>query len=249
MANKCKEKRLAIVPAFNEEKRIASVLEKIREVDKEIDIVVIDDGSTDSTGLKSKLAGAKVVRLSSNMGYGVAIQTGYKYALEKGYDYVVQLDSDGQHDPAYIPQMLGATMSGDADVVIGSRFLGEKAVLETPEAGYKVGVARRLGIRLFAFVTSKLIGLKISDPTSGYRALNKRILAFLMNDFFPYDYPDADVIVLVHRAGFKIKELPMAMHDRATGTSMHSGLRPVYYIFKIFLSMLMTLLRKKPSLS
>jgi len=248
MKTRCKVKRLAIVPAFNEGARIERVLKKIGEIDKEIDIVVIDDGSTDDTGLKSRLAGARVVRLSSNMGYGVAIQTGYKYALEKGYDYVVQLDSDGQHDPAYIPQMLGATMSGDADVVIGSRFLGEKAVLETPEAGYKVGVARRLGIRLFAFVTSKLIGLKISDPTSGYRALNKRILAFLMNDFFPYDYPDADVIVLVHRAGFKIKELPMAMHDRATGTSMHSGLRPVYYIFKIFLSMLMTLLRKKPSL-
>ena len=244
-----RSKTLAIVPAFNEGARIERVLKQIGEVDKEIDIVVIDDGSMDDTGVKSRLAGAKVIRLSSNMGYGVAIQTGYKYAFAKGYEYVVQLDSDGQHDPTYIPQMLGATMSGDADVVIGSRFLGEKAVLETPEAGYKVGVARRLGIRLFAFVTSKLIGLKISDPTSGYHALNKRILAFLMNDFFPYDYPDADVIVLVHRAGFKIKELPMAMHDRATGTSMHSGLRPVYYIFKIFLSMLMTLLRKKPSLS
>ena len=244
-----RSKTLAIVPAFNEGARIERVLKQIVEVDKEIDIVVIDDGSTDDTGVKSRLAGARVIRLSSNMGYGVAIQTGYKYALEKGYDHVVQLDSDGQHDPAYIPQMLGATMSGDADVVIGSRFLGEKTVLKTAKAGYEVGVGRRVGIKLFAFVTSKLIGLKISDPTSGYRALNKRILAFLMNDFFPYDYPDADVIVLVHRAGFKIKELPMAMHDRATGTSMHSGLRPVYYIFKIFLSMLMTLLRKKPSLS
>jgi len=249
MKSKRKDRRLVIVPAFNEGKRIASVLEKIREVDKEIDIVVIDDGSTDKTGLKSKLAGARVVRLSSNMGYGVAIQTGYKYASAKGYDYVVQLDSDGQHDPTYIPEMFGATMSGDADLVIGSRFLGEKTVLETAEAGYEVGVARRLGIRLFAVVTSKLIGLKISDPTSGYCAFNKRVIAFLMNDFFPYDYPDADVIVLVHFAGFKIKELPMAMHDRATGTSMHRGLRPVYYIFKMFLSMLMTLVRKKPSLS
>ena len=249
MKSKLKERKLVIVPAFNEGKRISRVLKKIQEVDEEIDIVVIDDGSTDDTGLKSRLAGARVIRLSSNMGYGVAIQTGYKYALAKGYEYVVQLDSDGQHDPAYIPQMLGATMSGDADVVIGSRFLGEKTVLETAEAGYEVGVARRLGIRLFAFVTSKLIGLKISDPTSGYRALNKRVLAFLMNDFFPYDYPDADVIVLAHRAGFKIKEIPMIMHDRTTGTSMHSGLKPVYYIFKMFLSMLMTLLRKKPSLS
>ena len=138
MKSKRKDRRLVIVPAFNEGKRIASVLEKIREVDKEIDIVVIDDGSTDKTGLKSKLAGARVVRLSSNMGYGVAIQTGYKYASAKGYDYVVQLDSDGQHDPTYIPEMFGATMSGDADLVIGSRFLEKKRFLKRLKLGMKL---------------------------------------------------------------------------------------------------------------
>ncbi|MBC8427240.1 MAG: glycosyltransferase family 2 protein [Deltaproteobacteria bacterium] len=248
MANKCKEKRLAIVPAFNEEKRIASVLEKIREVDDAIDIVVIDDGSTDNTGPKSRLAGARVVRLSSNMGYGVAIQTGYKYALEKGYDYMVQLDSDGQHDPTYLPKMFAEIMSGNADIVIGSRFMIGISSKKISESGYKVSIPRRLGISLFAFLVSKFIGLKITDPTSGYRALNRRVIMFLVNDFFPYDYPDADVVILLHRAGFKAKEVPMIMHDRGSGTSMHSGLKPVYYIFKMFLSMLMTLLRKKPSL-
>ena len=249
MENRGKEKRLAIVPAFNEEKRIASVLEKIRAVDKGIDIVVIDDGSTDSTGLKSKLAGARVVRLSSNMGYGVAIQTGYKYALGKGYDYVVQLDSDGQHDPAYLPKMFTEILSGNADLVIGSRFLKGMSSAKVSEMEYRVSTGRKLGISLFAFMVSKFIGLKITDPTSGYRALSKPVVSFLINDFFPYDYPDADVVILVHRAGFKVKELPMVMHGRTAGTSMHSGLRPVYYIFKMFLSMLMTLLRKKPSLS
>ena len=249
MANKCKEKKLVIVPAFNEEQRIAAVLEKIKEVDKEIDIVVIDDGSTDNTGLKSKLAEARVIRLSSNMGYGVAIQTGYKYALEKGYDYMVQLDSDGQHDPTYLPKMFPEIISGNADIVIGSRFMRGISSKKISEAGYTVSISRRLGIGLFAFLVSKFIGLKITDPTSGYRALNRRIMMFLVNDFFPYDYPDADVVILVHRAGFKVKEVPMIMHDRSSGTSMHSGLKPVYYIFKVFLSMLMTLLRKKPSLS
>ena len=216
-------------------------------MDKEIDIVVIDDGSTDNTSLKSRLAGARVVRLSSNMGYGVAIQTGYKYALEKGYVYAIQLDSDGQHDPAYINQMFTKIYSGKADIVIGSRFLKEISSNQVSEAGYRVSISRRLGISLFAFLVSKFIGLKITDPTSGYRALNRRVIMFLVNDFFPCDYPDADVVILLHRAGFKVKELPMVMHDRIAGKSMHRGLKPVYYIFKMFLSMMMTLLRKKPS--
>jgi len=249
MGMKCENKRLAIVPAFNEEESIGEVLGKIGEVDKEIDVVVIDDGSTDDTGSRSRMAGARVIKLSSNMGYGVAIQTGYKYALEKGYYYVVQIDSDGQHDPAYIPQMFEATMSGDADLVIGSRFLEQELLSEATEADYKIDIARRLGIRLFASTIYKLIGLKITDPTSGYRALNRRVIRFLVSDFFPYDYPDADVIMLVHRAGFKIGEVSMVMHGRFAGISMHDGLRPVYYIFKMFLSMLMTLVRKNPSLS
>jgi len=249
MKSKRKERRLVIVPAFNEEGRIARVLEKIREADKEADIVVIDDGSTDKTGIKSKAAGARVVRLSSNMGYGVAIQTGYKFALERGYDYIVQLDSDGQHDPDYLPKMFPEILSGNADLVIGSRFLKGMSSVKVSEMGYRVSPARKLGISLFAFIVSKFIGFKITDPTSGYRALNNQIITFLANDFFPYDYPDADVVILAHRAGFKIKEIPMIMHDRSSGKSMHSGLKPVYYIFKMFLSMLMTFLRKKPSLS
>ena len=240
-------KKLAILPAYNEEEKIGEVILKIREYENELDIVVVDDGSTDRTGTEARLAGAKVLTLSTNMGYGVAIQTGYKYAFEEGYDYVVQIDADGQHDPEYLPEILGAIMSGEADLIIGSRFLQPSRLRETHSNGYRAGMIRKSGIVLFAYLTTKLIGLKITDPTSGYRALNRRLISFFVRDFFPYDYPDADVIVMVHRAGFKIKEIPMVMYRRDSGASMYQGLRPVYYVFKMFLSILMTLLRKRPS--
>ena len=242
----CKKKKLAIIPAHNEQEKIGDVVKKIKESDKEIDILVIDDGSADRTARNAGLAGARVIRLSSNMGYGVALQTGYKYALERGYDYIVQLDGDGQHDPAYIPELLRQVASEKTDMVIGSRFIKERTQKKPSLSKYKTGIARKLAITLFAFFTTKLVGFKVTDPTSGYQAFNKRVIAFFTHDFFPCDYPDADIIVMVHRAGFKIKELPMAMYERNNGISMHSRLKPIYYVFKMFLSMFMTLLRKRP---
>lgn len=247
MQNKPNAKSLAIIPAYNECEKIGQVIAKIRASAEDLDILVIDDGSTDKTAHCAKAAGAKVVRLSSNMGYGVALQTGFKYAYERGYDVLVQLDGDGQHDPAYIPDMLKVVVSGEADLVLGSRFLNQTAPDGNLMVQYKVGKARKLGILLFAFLTSKLIGFKVTDPTSGYQAFNKRVIAFFTQDFFPCDFPDADMLVMLHRAGFKIKEFPMRMSARENGKSMHSGIKPVYYVFKMFLSMLMTLLRKKPT--
>ncbi len=242
MKIRSKKSSLAIIPAHNEQERIGNVIGKIREVDREIDILVIDDGSTDDTATDAKKAGVRVIRLSSNMGYGVALQTGYKYAFENGYEYILQLDGDGQHDPSYIPELLRAVMTGEADLVLGSRFL-EKA-----PRNYRAGTARKLGIRIFAFLTTRLVGLRVTDPTSGYQALNRHVVSFLARDFFPCDFPDADVILMVHRAGFGIKEVPVVMYERDSGKSMHSGLKPIYYVFKMFLSMFMTLLRKKPVL-
>ena len=241
-----KIKRLAIIPAYNEQENIGRIINRIRELDKEIDIVIIDDGSSDSTAYQAVQAGGKVIKHSSNMGYGVALQTGYKYALERGYDYLVQLDGDGQHDPKYIEELFKVIMHEDVDLVLGSRFLmvdqGSNAGLQE----HSSSMARKLGIRLFGSLVSALIGLRITDPTSGYQALNRRVIRFFVRDFFPCDYPDADVITMVHRAGFKIKELPMIMAGRENGTSMHSGLKPVYYVFKMFLSIFVTLLRKRP---
>jgi len=245
MQKNLKNKKLAIMPAHNEQENIGQVVTKIGESDEEIDIVVIDDGSTDRTAHQATLAGARVIRLSSNMGYGVALQTGYKYAFERGYDYFVQLDGDGQHDPVYIPELLKIVRSGEADLVLGSRFLKERSPGKVPLHKYKAGIARKLGIDLFAFLTTKLVRFKVTDPTSGYQAFNRKVLSFFTRDFFPCDYPDADVIIMVHRAGFNIKEIPMVMLENNTVKSMNSGLKPVYYVFKMFLSMFMTLLRKK----
>ena len=247
MQNKPNAKSLAIIPAYNECEKIGKIVSEIREAAEDLDVLVIDDGSLDKTSLCARDAGAKVVRLSSNMGYGVALQTGFKYAYERDYDFLVQLDGDGQHNPAYIPDMLNVVISGEADLVLGSRFLNNTAPEENAMLAYKGSKVRKLGIDLFASLTTKLIGFKITDPTSGYQALNKRVIAFFTQDFFPCDFPDADVIVILHKAGFIIKEFPMIMSQRENGRSMHSGIKPVYYVFKMFLSMFMTLLRKTPT--
>lgn len=241
-----KSKTLAIIPAFNEQASIGQVVKKLKEVDEQIDIVVIDDGSKDRTAHVASLHGARVIKLSSHMGYGVALQTGYKYAYERGYDYVVQLDGDGQHDPADIPELLKATMSGDGDLVLGSRFIQKTSPTKVHLHEDVPGVARKLGISLFAHLTTLLVGFRVTDPTSGYQALNRRAISFFTRDFFPCDYPDADVILIAHRAGFKIREIHVTIYRRSNGKSMHRGLKPTYYTFKMFLSIFMTLLRKKP---
>lgn len=240
------KKTLALIPAFNEQENIGQVIKKIRRVDKKIDVLVIDDGSRDRTVSVSRLNGARTIKLSSNMGYGVALQTGYKYAFERKYDIVVQLDADGQHDPAYIPELLKVAMSGNADLVIGSRFLKESLRNESGLPEYTPGMSRKLGIKLFAFLTTLLVGFRITDPTSGYQALNSQVVSFFVRDFFPCDYPDADVILMAHRAGLSIKEIPMLIYERNNGKSMHKGIKPAYYAFKMLLSMFMTMLRKKP---
>jgi len=248
MKDNSPKKILAIIPAHNEEQQIGQVIQSIRSALDTIDILVIDDGSADTTVSCSRLNGAKVISLSTHMGYGVALQTGYKYAFENGYDYLVQLDGDGQHDPTYIPKMLDVVMSENADLILGSRFLQKGMPRNIDLLEYIPGIARKFGIKLFAILTSMLVGFKITDPTSGYQAFNKGVITFFTHDFFPCDYPDADVIVMTHRAGFTIKELPMVIYANTNGTTMHNGLKPLYYTFKMFLSLSMTLLRKSPVL-
>lgn len=172
-----------------------------------------------------------------NMGYGVAVQTGYKYALRQGYEALVQMDGDGQHDPAFISQLLAPVLTGEADFALGSRFLGVES--------YEPSLARRLGMAFFRRLVSRLIGQRITDSTSGFQAFNRRVIRFFTSEVFPCDYPDADMLITLHRAGFRIREVPVRMHASATGKSMHSGLRPFYYMFKMLLSIFVTLLRKK----
>lgn len=228
-------KKVVIIPAYNEQPRIREVIKKIISLDSSLDIVVIDDGSLDKTAHVAKEAGAVVLTHPFNMGYGITLQTGYKYALENAYDIVIQIDGDGQHDPRYIPYMIEAMLSKKVDVVIGSRF--------KTKTQYKASINRRIGTVIFASLVTVIIGKKITDPTSGYQVITKRVLSFLTSEAFPYDYPDADLLIILHFAGFKIMEFPMEMLQNKNKRSMHGGvLKNLYYIFKMFMSIFLVLI-------
>lgn len=229
------DKVLVIIPAYNEAGKIAEVIGRARSAVPAADILVVNDGSSDRTASIAEQAGAIVVSHPFNMGYGVTIQTGYKYALAHGYDYLAQIDGDGQHDPADIAILLVPLMAGEADFVLGSRFLGAES--------YQPPLARRLGMTFFRGLVRLATGLPITDCTSGFQALNREVIRFFARDIFPVDYPDADVLITLHRAGFRIRELPVRMYASSSGKSMHNGFKPVYYMFKMFLSILVTLLR------
>jgi glycosyltransferase involved in cell wall biosynthesis len=230
-------KKCIIIPAFNEEKQIASVIEGVRKF-SDADIVVIDDGSRDRTAEIARKVGACVIRHPFNMGYGVALQTAYKYALKNDYEFLLQIDGDGQHDPGYIPALFAIVENRECDLVIGSRFL--KNTTDQP------GIFKLTGIKLFRQIIKVITGERITDPTSGYQCMNRRIFQYFSGDSFPCDYPDANIVILLHRMGFKISELPVAMVPNPEGRSMHRGVFKVtYYVFKIFLSILVIILRKK----
>ena len=232
-----------LIPAYNEEIRIGSVIRGIKERLPEAYLFVVDDGSKDQTREQAAAAGARVVSHPFNMGYGAALQTGYKCALEKGYRELVQMDGDGQHDPSYLDDLLNVIRKGEADIAIGSRFLKATGG-EVQGLAYRAPVFRRWGMGIFGAIASRIIGQKVSDPTSGYQAMNRNVLEWTSSEKFPVDYPDADVIIMLHRAGFKIREVPVRMYENPDGKSMHSGWKPIYYVFKMLLSILVTLLRK-----
>ncbi len=228
---------LIIIPAFNEQNSISKVVSSIRELYPAISVVVINDGSDDDTAELAKQAGAVVLSHPFNMGYGVSIQTGYKYAVRNGYRYLVQLDGDGQHDIKKIGVLLEELKDGQADIVLGSRFLESNS--------YKLSIYRFIGVRFFQVLLRLLTGLKVSDPTTGFQAMNQKVLNILTGDLFPYDYPDADIILLLSRLNMEIKEVPVEMYPNPEGKSMHSNpVNVLYYIFKVSLSIFVTKLRR-----
>ena len=225
-----------IIPAYNEAGRIATSIAGIRKFGN-ADVVIVNDGSDDDTAGEAKAAGARVIELPFNLGYGAALQTGFKYALDKGYEFAVQMDADGQHDPLSMEALISPVLRDEIDVVIGSRFLDK--------GNYKAPFVRRMGMYFFGIIASLFTGRRITDPTSGFQALNKKVMEFYASDAYPADYPDADVIIMLHRQGFRFKEVPVIMHNAAK-RSMHGGiLKPLYYIFKMMLSIFVTLLRKE----
>jgi len=220
-------KRVVLIPAFNEAERIGGVLQAIASRAPEFERVVVDDGSVDGTAEVAARAGARVLRHPFNLGYGAALQTGYKYAWRAGFELLVQLDADGQHDPADIVALVEPVARGELDLVIGSRFLGV--------GDYRMSVPRKLGRALFQAIV-RAFGLRVSDPTSGFQAMNRAVLALFVGDAFPTDYPDVDVLLAAHRRGLRIGERPVTMSPSLRASSLHSGLAPLYYVYKMILS-------------
>jgi glycosyltransferase involved in cell wall biosynthesis len=228
---------LVVIPAHDEEQSVGTTIARVRAALPGTAIVVIDDASTDGTARMAEGAGARVVRLPCNLGYGGAVQTGFRYALAHAYDFVVQVDADGQHDPASARALLAPVLAGEVDIAIGSRFLGE--------VKYHIPLARQIGMRLFSRIVTFASRQPFSDPTSGYQAMNRKVLEFFASDNYPSDFPDADTIILLALAGFRMREVPVTMEPRLAGSSMHSNFRAIYYVSKMFLSITMVLLRRR----
>ncbi len=225
---------MVIVPAYNEAANIADVIANIKAQLPDALILVVDDRSPDCTAQVARRAGASVLRLPINLGDGGARQTGFKYADHLGVDWVVQMDGDGQHRPESIPTLLAPILADTADLVIGSRFLGV--------GDYAAQPARRIGMRLFAAIASWATHRTITDPTSGFRAMNRRAYRFFCG-VYPQQYPDADVLIATYRAGLRLVEMPVLMRQSTTGQTIHAGLRPIYYVYKMMLSVFVTMLR------
>jgi glycosyltransferase involved in cell wall biosynthesis len=231
-------RRLAIVPALNEEANVGGVIDELRAFDPGLEVVVVDDASADGTAAVAEARGAHVVRLPFNLGIGGAVQTGYRYAYEHGFDVAVQVDGDGQHDPAQLPLILGPLLDGEADVVVGSRFAGEGA--------YRSTAVRRIGIRIFARVVSAVVGQRVTDTTSGFRAVNRRGIALFAADY-PHDYPEVEATVMCVKHQLRLKEVPVTMRARGGGRSSITAARSLYYMAKVLLAIFVGLFRRSPA--
>jgi glycosyltransferase involved in cell wall biosynthesis len=231
-------KVLAVVPAYNEEATVGHVIAGLRDVVPDFDIVVIDDGSTDRTREIADAAGVRVLRLPFNVGIGGAVQAGFTFALENDYDYMVQVDGDGQHDPGEIAK-LSAEMARDRsmDVVVGSRFL--------KDLQYVGPVSRRAGIHVFAFLLSRFVGQKVTDPTSGFRLYNRRAISLFARDY-PHDYPEVEAVLVLHFHRLRMREVPVRMFQRGGGSSSITSGKSVYYMIKVLLAIFVGLARARP---
>lgn len=228
---------LAIVPAYNEEGSIAGVIADLKNSGLDLDVLVVNDGSRDQTSAIAAATGqALVVDLLKNLGIGGAVQAGFKFAARHHYRVAVQFDGDGQHLAAEIGKLLAALEEGGGNLVIGSRFLAKAA-------GFRSTFSRRIGIRILQLLNFLLIGRRITDNTSGFRAYDRRAIEFLAQNY-PVDYPEPESVILLGRNGFAIAEIPVRMRERLEGASSISGLLSTYYMVKVVLACIMAALRK-----
>jgi glycosyltransferase involved in cell wall biosynthesis len=228
---------LAVVPAYNEAATIDRVIDALHRKTPQLDVVVIDDGSTDATAERAEQAGARVLRLPFNLGIGGAVQAGFKYADEHDYDYMVQVDGDGQHDPGEISKLFAALDGPQrADMICGSRFA-------TP-TGYIAPISRRTGIHLFAFLLSRLLRQPITDPTSGFRLYNRRAIALFARDY-PHDYPEVEAVLMLHHHRLTMREVTVRMFHRGGGVSSIGSGKSFYYMVKVLLALFVGLGRRR----
>ena len=222
-------KVLLIIPAYNEEESLRSLIEEIKTVCSGMDYLVVNDCSSDGTDSLLSELGANYITLPCNMGIGGAVQSGYRYAAQNGYDIAIQIDGDGQHDVRFVKDMVKLIEDKQADVVIGSRFIDKE--------GFQSSQARRLGIRILSMLIRLMCGAMVKDVTSGFRAVNRRFIE-LFAEAYPDDYPEPEVIVTAKLYGAKIKEVPVVMRERTTGKSSINLKRSVYYMIKVSLAII-----------
>ena len=232
-----KKKILIVVPAYNEEGSIQNTIAEIFSACPFYSILVVNDGSLDATFKKAKQTKVMVVSLPYNLGIGGAVQTGFKYAQGNDYDIVVQVDGDGQHDVGYLEQLLNPIIKNEADLTIGSRFL-------PPFSEYQSSFLRRIGINFFARLISFLTKYKITDPTSGFRAYNRKMIK-IFAQYYPSDFPEPEAIVVAGRYDAKIKEIPVKMRERLSGSSSIRYLKTLYYMVKVTFAIFLDKIKNK----
>lgn len=225
---------LVLIPAYREEKSVGPVIEAVRGRHP-FDVLVVNDGSPDDTSAVARKAGAIVLDLPCNLGIGGAVQTGFLYARDHGYDAVVRIDADGQHEIGDIDRVLAPVLAGTADAAVGSRFLGD--------AEYRGSIPRFFGIRYFCLLIRLLTGYRVTDPTSGFFAIDRKLIDFYATHY-PSDYPEVDSYILMHRLGARAVDVPVRMYRRTEGKSSITSTGAVYYMVKVTLSLLINCIRR-----
>lgn len=229
-------KTLLIIPAYNEQENIVKTIQDIETNATDVDYVVINDCSRDNTKVILKEYGANYLDLPVNLGIGGGVQTGYRYALEHGYDIAIQFDGDGQHDAKYISTLTAPIIADEADCVIGSRFIKKE--------GFQSSALRRFGINFLSSLIYLLSGVKVHDVTSGFRAVNRNVIAYFAESY-PQDYPEPDAILASSLEGFRIQEVAVQMRERIGGQSSISTLNSIYYMVKVSISLVVCRLTTK----
>ncbi len=228
-------KKLVIIPAYNEEGNLEKTINDITENAPGFDYVIINDCSTDNTLEMCRHHGFHYLNLPVNLGIGGAVQTGYRYAFYHGYDLAVQFDGDGQHSAAHLEDMAKVLEESGADMVIGSRFIEKE--------GFQSSGLRRVGIRYFTMLIRLLTGKTITDPTSGMRMVNRKLLEKFTNEY-PKDYPEPESVVTILSENYKVKEVPVIMNEREEGVSSISLRNSVYYMIKVSFAILIARMKK-----